>query len=55
MKLVSSWNLEGSSTLDKLGLKGLFDIRVLQLYLLVDHFDFKGLRKVFCRVIRFSL
>ena len=28
----------GSSKLDRLGFEGLFDIRVLQLYLLVDQF-----------------
>ena len=38
MKPVSNWNLEGLSTLGRLGLEGLLDIRVLQLYSLVDRF-----------------
>ena len=42
MKLVSSWNLEGLSTLGKLGFEGLFDIHVLQLYSLVDRFRLGG-------------
>ena len=47
VKSVGSWNLEGSSTLCKLGFEGLFDILVLQLYLLVDHFGLEGHREVF--------
>ena len=39
---VGSWNLEGSGTLGRLGLKGLFDIYVLQLYSLVDQFQLGG-------------
>jgi len=31
----------------KLGLEGLFDILVLQLYSLVDHFGLEGRREVF--------
>ena len=34
--------MEGSSTMSRLGLKGLFDIFVLQLYSLVDHFELEG-------------
>ena len=30
-KFVDKWSLEGSSTLGRLGLEGLLDIRVLQL------------------------
>ena len=47
MKLTGSWNLEGSSTLDRLGMKGLIDIIVLQLYSLVDRFGLEGRREVF--------
>ena len=47
MKLVGSWNLEGSSILGRLGLEGLLDILVLQLYLLVDHFGLESRREVF--------
>ena len=32
MKPVGSWNLEGSSTLGRLGLEGLFDIRYSNLF-----------------------
>ena len=44
MKSIGSWNLEDSGTLGRLGLEGLFDILVLQIYSLVDHFGFEGLR-----------
>ena len=37
----------GSSTLGKLGLKGLFDICVLQLYSLVDRYQLGGPRREF--------
>ena len=47
MKPVGSWNLKGSSNLDRLGLEGLFDIHVLQLYSLVDQFGLEGRGKVF--------
>ena len=47
MKLVSSWNLEGLSTLGKLCLEGLFDIHVLQLYSLLDQFQLGGLQRGF--------
>ena len=47
MKPVGSRNLEGSSTLDRLGLEGLFVILVLQLYSLVDQFRFGGLQRGF--------
>ena len=38
MKPVGSRNLNGSSTLDSLGLEGLYVIHILQLYSLVDQF-----------------
>ena len=47
VKYVGSWNLESSSTLGRLGLEGLFDILVLQIYLVVDHFGLEGRREVF--------
>ena len=53
MKPVSNWNLEGLSTLGRLGLEGFLDIRVLQLYSLVDQFDLEGRREVFHQVLRF--
>ena len=36
-----------SSILGRLGLEGLFDILVLQLYSLVDHFGLEGYKEVF--------
>ena len=45
MKLVGSWNLKGLGTLGRLGLKGFFDICVLQLYSLVDQFRPGGLQR----------
>ena len=47
MKPVDSWNLEGSSTFGRLALEGLFDIRVLQFYSLVDRFWLGGLQRGF--------
>ena len=47
MKPVRSRNLEGSSTLDRLSLEGLFVVHVLQLYSLVDQFQLEGLWKGF--------
>ena len=47
VKSIGSWNLEGSSTLSRLGLEGLFDILVLQLYSLVDHFGLEGCEEIF--------
>ena len=47
MKPVVSWNLEGLGTLGRLGLKGLFNICVLQLYSLVDQFSLGGSWKGF--------
>ena len=44
MKFVGSWNSEGSSTLGRLGLEGLFDVLILQIYSLVDHFGLEGLQ-----------
>ena len=51
------WELEsdGLSTLGRLGLEGLFDILVLQLYLLVNHFSYwRAVEKFLCRVLWFS-
>ena len=39
--------MEGSSTLGRLGFEGLFDVLVLQLYSLVDHFGLKDYKEVF--------
>ena len=47
MKPVGSRNLEGSSTLGRLGLEGLFVIHVLQFYSLVDQFRLGGPRRGF--------
>ena len=47
MKSVGSWNLKGSSTLGRLSFEGLFDIIVLQLYLLVDRFGLESYEEVF--------
>jgi len=47
VKSVGSWNLEGSIIVGKLGLEGPFDILVLQLYSLVDHFGLEGRGEVF--------
>ena len=47
MKSVGSWNLEGLSTLGRLGLEGLFDILVLLLYSLKDHFGLEVQGEVF--------
>ena len=47
MKPVGNTNLEGLSTLGRLGLEGLFYIHVLQLYSLVDRFQLRGLRRGF--------
>ena len=47
MKSIGSYNLEGSSTLSRLGLEGLFDIHVLQLYSLVDRYRLGGPRRGF--------
>ena len=46
-EVVGSWNLESSSKLSRLGLEGLFDIRVLQLYSLLDQFQLGGSHKGF--------
>ena len=54
MKPVGSWNFEGSSTLGRLGLEGLFDILVFQLYSLVDQFGLEGHGEVFRRIFWFS-
>ena len=47
MKSIGSQNSKGSSALGRLGLEGLFDILVLQLYSLVDHFSLEGRGEVF--------
>ena len=47
MKSVGSWNSKDSSTMGRLGLEGLFDILVLKLYSLVDHFGLDGHGEVF--------
>ena len=47
MKSTGNWNLKGSSTVGRLCLEGLFDIFVLQVYLLVDHFGLEGRGEVF--------
>ena len=47
MKPIGNKNLEGSSTLGRLDLEGLFLINVLQLYSLVDQFWFGGPQRGF--------
>ena len=44
---------EGSSTLGRLNVEGLFDIIILQLYSLVNHFGLVGHGEFFHRVFRF--
>ena len=46
-KSVGSWSLESLSTLSRLGLEGLLDICVLQLYSLVDRFWLGGPQRGF--------
>ena len=48
-------SLEDSSTLGRLGLESLFDIRVLQLIHSWIDFDLEGHGEVFCRVLYFPL
>ena len=47
MKSVGSWNSEGSSIGGRLGLESPFDILVIQLYSLMDHFGLEGRGEVF--------
>ena len=55
MKFIGSWGLESSSTLGRLGLEGLFDIRLLQLIHWWIDFGLEGREEVFHRVLWFPL
>ena len=55
MKFIGSWGLESSSTLGRLGLEGLFDIRLLQLIHWWNNFNLEGRGEGSHRVLRFLL
>ena len=55
MKSVGTWNFEGSSIVGRLGLEGLLDFFVLQLYSLVDHFGLEGREGFSPSIFVFSL
>ena len=55
MKSIGNLNLEGSSTLGRLGLKSVFDFLVLKLYSILDRFfGLEVRREFFHRVLWFS-
>ena len=51
MKSIGSLNLEGSSTLGRLGLEGVYDFLVLKLYSIVDQFFGMEGRKEFFHLV----